>query len=136
MDLTPGDWLPTRWGAAHRIRAVDGGNVTLVCDHTDTQHAAADITTGATTERCRDCARTPGLGPLPTPVLHEVRRHQPTGAIAVCTPGSFGRRDPQNYDRCWLLVDAGTGHGPDGTRLLPLDVADWAVIGHLTRTTT
>lgn len=132
--LTPGDWTSTGWGAQHRVRAVEGDRVTLVCHSADQwAHDSRMDTAAEETERCSRCTAAPGLGPLSAPALGEVRRN-PAGVVVACLRMWDGREPRSADDRCWQVLD------PAGTSALgPLnsyDVAGWEVCGAVPGITT
>lgn len=120
--LAPGDWTPTGWGAQHRVRAAEDGRVTLVCHPADQWTHASRINASASEDtRCSRCTATPGLGPMPAPILGEVRRG-PSGVVVACLRMWDGRSPHSPGDQCWRILDAA------GTSACnPLD--SYAVIG-------
>lgn len=99
--LTVGQWLPTGWGAQHRVRSFTETHVTLACHGVGSdQRAERDrVRTDDQNEpRCSSCSRAggpDGLGPATRGVVGEVRR-TPEGWIAVCVSDAYER---------WVFLD-------------------------------
>lgn len=100
-NIKPGDWLPTGWGAQHRVRSVTDTHIVLACHGAGPdQHAERDRVRVDTAgePRCSACQRAggpDGLGPSTRGVIGEVRR-TPEGWIAVCVSDAYER---------WVFLD-------------------------------
>ncbi len=136
LALESGQWTPTGWGAQHRVRAVDGDRVTLVC-HSDRPGQYAELSRmrrdAGEVQRCRQCEVTPGLGPMPAPVLDEIRIDPATRMTVVCALTWDGRVPTSPVDPCWRIVRWGSvpAHATPRGSLDSYDVATWTVVGSL-----
>jgi hypothetical protein len=129
--MKTGDWISTGWGAQHRIRRLDGNWVILVC-HSDEPHNRVhrerinlDTNDPLT---CTICEVTPGLGPMPAPVLGEIRRDPATGVTAVCERTWDDRVPTSPVDLVWRVTATVDGGPPIGRCLNSYAVVGWEAL--------
>lgn len=95
IKMTAGQWLPTGWGAQHRVRSFTDTHVVLACHGAGPDQRAELVRVRVDVEGepyCTSCERAGGpggLGPSPRGVVGEVRR-TPEGLIAVCVADLAG----------------------------------------------
>lgn len=89
IDLIVGQWIPTGWGAQHRVRSFTDTHVVFASHGTGEDQQAERECVRVDTEgepecvKCQRAGGSDGLGPAVKGVVGEARR-TPEGWIAVC----------------------------------------------------
>lgn len=89
VELTVGQWIPTGWGAQHRIRSFTDTHVVFASHGSGADQRAerarvrVDVAGESQCSRCLRAGGADGLGPATPGVVGEARR-TPEGWIAVC----------------------------------------------------
>lgn len=97
IDLAIGQWIPTGWGAQHRIRSFTDTHVVFASHGAGPDQRAERARIRVDTEgepQCNGCLRAggpDGLGPAVPGVVGEARR-TPEGWIAVCVSEFAGHK--------------------------------------------
>lgn len=112
--VKPGDWVPTGWGAQHKVRSVQADHVVFACHGaTDDQRAEKQRVRLEASEdqRCSHCERANGLAPFVPGVVGEVRR-TPEGWIGICVTTRFYNKwvlldpAPERWTADWFMANA------------------------------
>lgn len=113
VDLVVGQWLPTGWGAQHRVRSFTDTHVVFASHGSGPDQRAerarvrVDVQGEPQCTRCLRAGGPDGLGPAVPGVVGEVRR-TPDGWIGVCVRAG-------GYERWRFIGDFPLGsHGWSG----------------------